>query len=68
MLPAEKTSKPGADNVLKSNETRKSSELGLLRSGRRCALLTVLAPCRPTRLARSQNPGAQTIPAKNKPL
>ena len=68
MLSAEKTSKPAIGNVWKSNESRKSSELGLLRSGRRCALLTVLAPCRPARLARSQNPGAQTIPAKDKPL
>ena len=76
MLSAEKTSKPQLRKALKQLAIRKSSELGLLRPGRRCARLSlpsgltrgVLAPRRLTRLAGPQNPGAQTIPAKDKPL
>ena len=67
-LPKEKTSKPEAGNTLKSDDNRKSPELGFLRSGRRCALLAVLAPRRPARFAWPENAGAQTMPVKDKPL
>jgi len=68
LLPAEKTAKPSRLKPLIDNNIRPSSELGLLRSGRRCARLTVPAPRRLARLARPQNSGAQTIPAKDEPL
>ena len=67
-LPKEKTSKPEAGNTLKSHDSRTSPAPGLLRSGRCCARLAVITPRRPARLARSQNAGAQTMPAKDKPL
>ena len=54
---AEKTPKPEAGNRLRSRKGRTSPAPGLLRSGRRCA-----------RLARSQNHGAQPMPAKDEPL
>ena len=67
-LPKEKTSKPEAGNPLKSHDSRTSPAPGLLRSGRRCALLAVLAPRRPARFAWPENAGAQTMPVKDKPL
>ncbi len=57
MLP----SRPNAKR-LKDKDKTQSSELGLLRPGRRRAGLTVLAPRRPALLAGTQNPYVQTIP------
>jgi hypothetical protein len=45
-----------------------SFELGSLRPGRRRAKLTVFTPRRFTLLARTQIPGAQTIPPKQERL
>jgi hypothetical protein len=76
LLSAEKTAKPTHLKPLTDNDIRQPPELGLLRSGRRCARQSLPsgltrgmpAPRRLARLARPQNPGAQAIPAKDEPL
>lgn len=70
---AEKMSKPERLKPLTDNEFFPSPELGLLRSGQRCARLSLPSGLtrgvpEPRRLARPQKPGAQTIPAKHEPL
>jgi hypothetical protein len=58
---AEKIAKPKGKILMLFN-TLQSFELGPLRPGRRRAKLTVFIPRRFTLLARTQNPGARTIP------
>jgi hypothetical protein len=62
-LPARKRSPSRRKvKVLKLFNYLQSPELVLLRPGRRRAKLTVFTPRRFTLLARTQNPGARTIP------
>jgi hypothetical protein len=61
---AEKIAKPAKVKILMIINSLQSFELGPLRPGRRRAKLTVFTPRRFTFLARTQNPGAPTIPFK----
>jgi hypothetical protein len=68
-LPARKRSPSQRENkVLKSFIQLQSSALGSLRPGRRRAKLTVFTPRRFMLLARTQIPGAQTIPSEQERL
>ena len=58
----------GPVKPLKSHHVAQSPDLVLLRTGQRRARLVVLAPRRPTLLARSQNTGGQTIPYQGERL
>ena len=59
MLPAEKTSKPGADNVLKSNETRirawSFAFWTALRAPNGARTVSSHAPCQITKSRRSND-------------